>query len=118
MAGSGEAEEGREGKGKRERGPRGDGCGGTAACTPADDDDAAGKRTLASSTPCCLAGSKRAEDVVADALQPCRKRKGKGQRCRCSPAGDEREGGVGAAGLPETKGVWVGMRGYRSTAAL
>ncbi|KAL5983150.1 hypothetical protein ACLOJK_017232 [Asimina triloba] len=50
---------------------------------------------MASPTPCCLAGSERAEDVVADALQPCRKRKGKGMGGGGSDAG---------ATLPETKG--------------
>ncbi|KAL5999675.1 hypothetical protein ACLOJK_037960 [Asimina triloba] len=77
---------------ERERGESGDGCGGTAACNPADDDGAAGKRTMASPTPCSPAGSERADDVVVDALQPCRKRKGKrmgwggGGGQRCSPA--------------------------------
>ncbi|KAL5972477.1 hypothetical protein ACLOJK_039281 [Asimina triloba] len=110
---TGEAEEGREGKGKRERGEslleRGlladdDGYGGTAACNPADDDGTAGKRTMASPTP--------------NALQPCRigneREVGEGS----GAAVPERNGGRGSSG--QRRWAWAratedeGQRGYRS----
>ncbi|KAL5996738.1 hypothetical protein ACLOJK_007658 [Asimina triloba] len=111
---TGEAEEGREGKGKRERGEspleRGlpaddDGYGGTAA----DDDGTAGKRRMASPTP--------------NALQPCRieneREVGEGsgaavRRCRneMGAVGAAASGWARATADEGQRGIVCGFRAY------